>query len=537
MKKIFIIAFVTVAASVAFSGCIKETFPTSVASNEQVNASPTALEAMVNGMAAFINNLATVSDSAHYDWGYRSIMIIREAMGEDFASIASSYEWYNAWMRNQYQGDGYLYGQFIWNFFTQFLLTANSVIGAVDENTENAQQAAYLAMAFCYRSMINLDMGQMYEFKKNSYTTALDLEGKTIPIIKENMTEEEARHNPRVDKDVLLNTLIIPDLEKAIKLFGGATFETDKDKSKIFKRSAVTQPDLSVAYGLLARANMWKADYAAAKKYAQLALDAGAYTPLSESQWTDTTNGFNNISSQSSWMWGTRTMSEDDVVKTGILNWPSWMSSETSFGYASAGPIRLCAKALYDQIPASDFRKKSWVAPAGSGIEVPMVAATDDYDPTVLPELAAVKFRPGSGNPDDSTVGAVTDLALMRCEEMYFIIAECDARNGSKASLESFMQTYRDKTYTCKASDLVEEVLLQKRIEFWGEGVIYFDYKRLNHSVTRGYAGTNFAEDRRFNTIGLAPWMNFCTVQTEHNANEDFVSNPDPSDLVELWTE
>ena len=32
---------------------------------------------------------------------------------------------------------------------------------------------------------------------------------------------------------------------------------------------------------------------------------------------------------------------------------------------------------------------------------------------------------------------------------------------------------------------------LQKRIEFWGEGIIFWDYKRLELQVVRGQPGTN----------------------------------------------
>lgn len=534
MKNILKAIFVLVSAAALCTACIKESFPTNLASSEQVAASPTAVKAMVSGMHAFVNNFNTLGDEAAYDWGYPAIGMIRDMMCEDMASISSGYEWFTAWMSNQYQGDSFIYGQFIWNFFTQFLLTANSAIGSIPDDVDNPQTAGYLAMALCYRSFINLDMGRMYEFKRNSYTSAPELEGLTIPIITPGLTEEEARHNPRVSKDVLID-FIIADLEKAVKLFGGETFATDKDKSKLFKRFQMNEPDITVAFGLLARTYLWKEDYENAAKYAQLALDAGSYTPLNEAQWTDTKNGFNNSSSQKSWMWASILADEDAVVKTGILNWVSWISSETTFGYVSAGPFRLCDVNFYNKISDSDFRKKSWKSPAG-GIDVPLIPATADYDPEVVPELGCVKFRPGAGNPDDSNVAPVVDYPLMRCEEMYFILAECAARKGDKSVLESIVKT-RDPYYSCTASDLVGEVIFQKRIEFWGEGITFFDYKRLNMPVTRGYAGTNHIETTRFNTIGLAPWMNFCVVRSEHLANEAFISNPDPSDLVEEWTE
>jgi len=523
MKNIIKISTVAILASVILSGCIKETFPTSVATAEQMSASSTATKALVNGMAAFVNNYGTLGDNA-YDWGYPSIGMIRDLMCEDVSTVSSGYEWFSDWMKNQYQGDSYAYGQFIWNYYTKFLLTANSVISAIDEKTATDLVKAYLGMGYCYRAMINLDMGRMYEFKKNNYTAAANLEGMTIPIIKENMTESEARNNPRVSKETLLKDLIIPDLTKAVEFLKG------------YKRTQMNEPDQSVAYGLLARAYMWAEDYTKAKEAAQNALAAGSYSPLTEAQWTDAKNGFNNASSQKSWMWASMLTEEDNVVKSGILNFASWMCSETTFGYAAAGPFRLCDVSFYSKISDTDFRKKSWKAPEGSALDVPMVSATESYDPTAVPELAQVKFRPGSGNPDEYKVGAVIDYPLMRCEEMMFIIAECDARDGNLAYLTNFMKN-RDSSYSPKYSDPVEEVIFQKRIEFWGEGIIFFDYKRLNKSVNRGYKGTNHIEKSRFNTDGLAPWMNLVVVKTENMANSAFITNPDPSDTVTEWTE
>ena len=57
-------------------------------------------------------------------------------------------------------------------------------------------------------------------------------------------------------------------------------------------------------------------------------------------------------------------------------------------------------------------------------------------------------------------------------------------------------------------------------------------------SVTRGYSGTNFSDERRFNTNGRPAWMNICIVQTEENNNSALIGyeNPDPSDVYTPWT-
>lgn len=131
----------------------------------------------------------------------------------------------------------------------------------------------------------------------------------------------------------------------------------------------------------------------------------------------------------------------------------------------------------------------------------------------------------------------------MRVEEMYFIEAEAAAHLKAAdgiALVNDFMKKYRDSQYECKVTDtdeVVEEILFQKRIELWGEGLTFFDIKRLDMSVTRGYEGTNFSDATRFNTDGRPAWMNICIVKTEGNNNSALVGygNPDPSNCYPLW--
>ena len=169
-----------------------------------------------------------------------------------------------------------------------------------------------------------------------------------------------------------------------------------------------------------------------------------------------------------------------------------------------------------------------------------------NYDDMLMglinPEYGAIKFRPGDGNPDDHMTGSATDFPMMRMEEMKFIIAECDARNGDASSLVDIVST-RNPEYTCTltGTHLIKEVLLQKRIEFWGEGIVWFDYKRCPDLLTinRGYPGTNHSEAARFNCDGLAPWFNVPINGYEAQDNKALseTNNPDPTNTVALWVE
>lgn len=532
MKKIYKSLLAATLLAPVLTGCIEEVQPTNAISEEQLTSSSKATEAIVWAMSAFYNHYATYSSSYHYDYGYPSVMHIRDVMTGDMAIIPSGYDWYSSWESDENMGPEYVYAGFIWLYYTQLVLTTNNTISAIDEETANEAQLAYLSTAHAMRASHYLDMARMYEFLPNNAVSSINTDGNdvaylTVPIVTEKLTEAEARNNPRATREEMF-AFILSDLEMAEKYIPATNLSK-------------TLPNLAAVYGLYARLYMWVENYPEAAKYAQMAIQQhGASNVTTDEQWLSLTNGFNTLSTPS-WIWGGQCVKEDDVVQSGILNWTSWMSNETTFGYASAGPFVMIGASLYNQINDADFRKLSYVAPEGSALsgKEPMIdPSVLEEEGIIIPEYGSLKFRPGEANMIDYNIGCATAYPLMRVEEMYFIQAEAAAHTSpseGKSLLESFMKNYRYSSYTCNAAgqeDVINEIILQKRIELWGEGQTFYDIKRLNMDVTRFYEGTNFGEDTQFNTIGRPAWMNFCILRTEGQNNEAILkfNNPDPSD-------
>ena len=126
---------------------------------------------------------------------------------------------------------------------------------------------------------------------------------------------------------------------------------------------------------------------------------------------------------------------------------------------------------------------------------------------------------------------------MMRVEEMYLIEAEAtahyDAATG-KSLLLSFMAN-RDPAYTVPAAnDLIDEIIFQKRIEFWGEGIICYDLKRLNIGMHNGDTGTNAPSSAQFPTDGRAPWCysEFPLIAVQQNKALSGKNNPNPNQSV-----
>lgn len=517
------------------TSCIEETFPTSGATKDQLGASAKATEALLWAMPAFMNNFNTLGQTSavHYDWGYGSVMHIRDVMTGDMPIVysGSGYDWYDSWETNKYQGEDYIYPQFIWNYYYQLIQTANNIIAAVNPETANELQLGYLGAGYAFRAMAYLDVAQMFEFLPNDKTDAVNVDGNnvlnlTAPIVRETTTEEEARNNPRATREQMAE-FIKGDLELAEELIGN------------LKEASKALPHKDVVYGLQARLHMWLGEYAAAKDCARKAINASSVRPMNENDCLSTTKGFNTLSA---WMWGSQLMAEDASVKTGIINWTSWCSNETTYGYAGVEPRLMIDARMYERISDTDFRKKMWKAPKGTRLEG-QTAFIDEEFAADFEDYVSAKFRPNEGNMEVSTVGSAAAYPLMRVEEMYFIEAEAAAHLNAadgKALVTDFMKAYRDPKYLCDASsseDVVEEIVFQKRVELWGEGLAFFDVKRLNMSVTRGYEGTNFHDMARLNTNGRPAWMNFCIVKSEANNNKALVgmNNPNPTDAYTPW--
>jgi tetratricopeptide (TPR) repeat protein len=484
-----------------------------------------------------MNEALQVNSSAHYDFGYPSMMIIRNLMCDDFTYSPSDYIiHFESWATyDAYIGPDYVYPQFIWNFYYKYVLAANQAVDAVAADDTNEANQANRAIALAFRAHAYLDLAQMYEFLENDQLSSVNSDGHdvlhlTVPIVTQSTTDDESKNNPRATREKMFE-FIKGDLETAEAHIANAA------------RSTKGYPDLSVVYGLEARMYMWVNDYAKAQAYARKAIDAataaGCY-PLTAEQWHNTTTGFNTLSTPS-WMWGEQLSKENRAVTSGIINWTSWMSGEATYGYSYAngkGPRMELSKKYYDRLSDTDFRKTTWKAPEGSALSgQEQYIDKDIFD--AMPSYASLKFRPNDGDIESYTTGSASAYPLMRIEEMYLIEAEAAAQQNAaegKSLLESFIKTYRDSKYVCNASsqeDVIDEIFFQKAIELWGEGLIYFDSKRLGRSITRSYADTNFPATTRFNTNGRAAWQTICIVVTEQRNNAALVgyNNPNPAGL------
>ena len=432
--------------------------------------------------AQFIQLYAGLGDlglSRHNDFGYAAICMLTEAQGMDFVSPNIGYNWFSFsdWTsirENALQGDGRSC-HIVWNEYYKIIHACNNVIEIVDRENPGAMRHA-LSQALAVRAMCYLQLAQLYQFTYSDAT----LDKPCVPIVKDHMTAEQQAANPRATvKEVF--ALIKSDLDYACDSLDG------------FARNDKGYVDQAVAFGLRARMNLVMKNWKEAADDADKALTLSGATPLSIAEANEP--GFVDAEKHNV-LWANIIVETNDIVQTGIVNWPSHMSIFFTDGYTSVGATRHIASALYEDIPASDVRKGWWLSP---DLESPLLNAQtynlQKADIQGNPDNAYVNLKFGTG--DRTATGdaaAAADWILMRAEELILIKAEGLAKSGQDGAsvLTNFVQTYRDPAFAI-SGDIEDEIWMQRRIELWGEGFAWGDIMRLEKDIIRT-TSTNWPE-------------------------------------------
>ncbi|MCM1150662.1 MAG: RagB/SusD family nutrient uptake outer membrane protein [Alistipes sp.] len=530
MNQIIKSTAVFLGSALLFSGCIEETFPESgYATGGQISDSPFAQDGVVSAMPTILIT-SYIDLGEHIDFGYPGMLGANDRMaGEVFpvsGNMPGGNQYYDRWQPwlypcNSTGLDATGYTNFFYNNYYKFIYSANEAISLFSQS-EAARHN--LGVSKVFRALCYLDMARLYDPlpakapEKPSYETdVLAVAGLTVPIVVEGMSAEELENNPRATREEMF-TFIFEDLDDA------------EDCLSDYAPATKNLPSLAVVYGLKARAYLWlggfeeqyeniptgEAAYKLAAEYARKAIDASGASITTEAQWLDKTMGFNTVIS--SWMWAM--IQSTDTVLNNLLSWTAHMSPDAVWGYGNGAQPGISVFS-YDRIASGDFRKKIFVNGDRDYAAIsPYMNLTEaefngeDGAMGAIAPYTSFKFHTNGGEKRNFTVGNVTSIPLMRVEEMYLIEAEAkahyDAAEG-RSLLQSFMAA-RAAGYTVPAgNDLVEEIIFQKRIEFWGEGIILYDLKRLNMSMHNGDNGTNAPSMAQLTTDGRAPWWN-CVI-------------------------
>jgi hypothetical protein len=147
-------------------------------------------------------------------------------------------------------------------------------------------------------------------------------------------------------------------------------------------------------------------------------------------------------------------------------------------------------------------------------------------NPTEAGKFASVKFL------EKHASAPYGDMIDMRAAEMYLVEAEAAARQGNTTEALNILNLIQNArpgaivSSTTNQDELIQEILLERRKEMYGEGLDYFDIKRLQLPIEKSLANGNNLD------LSLPANSNKLTLMIPDKEilnNKLMVQNPDPS--------
>ncbi|OYD41656.1 hypothetical protein CHU00_10695 [Sphingobacterium cellulitidis] len=494
MKKTFII-FLGLISLFQFTGCKSdylETQPTDQVSTGSAFKTVDNSWAALNGIHRILYQQIFGSQP---QGGQSGNMMVMDLMGEDvvFSTNTSSH------MRESYQWIDHIdptSGNVKYNYLFYYVIigNANMIIENVDAAEGSEVDKAYIkGQALAYRAWSYFQMVQLFGER---YVKGAANNGLAVSLV----TKPSTAAVPRSTVQEVYNQ-INADLQQAATLLNGYSRGTDK-----------SQINLDVVKGFQARVALAQHNYADAAKFAK---EARANAPLMNEE--EYLSGFNNYS-VGEWMWSSRIVADQTNY---FYSFFAYMSINYSSSVIRGTPKLIFSK-LYDQISDTDVRKKLW-DPTGANKE--------DF-PLPLSTFNRFKYHSKKFKVANEAM-SIGDVPYMRGAEMYLIEAEALARDGKSADAATALFNFvskRDPQYvksTKTGQALVDEIMLQRRSELWGEGFRFYDLKRTNTPLDRTGGNHNATVAKLLSAPANSKLWQFFIPQSEiQNSGGVVTQNP-----------
>jgi hypothetical protein len=504
MKKIAYSTLIIAAITLLVVSCSKdylETGPTDQVSSESAFTTTANAMQALNG----IHRIMYTQWNNQGEAGEGSMNINRDMLGEDLVMTSSGNGWYNTtyqWIAHRTETGTTPY--FPWRMYYRLIANANMIITNIDKavGTDDVKKAIK-GEALCYRAWSHFQLVQLFG-KRYDKTTANDNPG--VPIMLTNNFDGQARNTVAE-----VYTQINKDLDDAITNLTG------------YARPNRSHFNVAVAKGIKARVALTMQNWTDAAAFAQQARSGqslGTGSTFSLMSNTQYKAGFNDYTN-GEWMWGSTVIPDQTTYFYSFFAYMSRNFSSTNI----RGNPKAINTLLYNNpiFTATDVRKANFDP---TGLHTAL-ALTSDFTKKLY---TSQKFLAAGGADSRG------DVVYMRMAEMYLIEAEAYARMGGQdAAAQTALNTLRQNRETVPANyvptantgnALINEIMLNRRLELWGEGFRFTDLKRLNLPLDR--TGANHSVSLCIETAiaaGDVRW-DFLIPKDELNANKLMVQNP-----------
>lgn len=467
-----------VCATLALTGCAGDyldTAPTGQTAQKELFENESYVEYAVNGLAKLMKTSYPTNklDGVYFNGEGSVKLMYAEYQGADMYCPRNNFYTIFNGASHAIPTSGYT--EYMWHYYYKVISNANTIITSVSPNGGPRMRNAY-AQALVYRAYSYLQLLQFYAprwcdsdgGRADGVVLRLDTSDGDCPL-----SSMEKCYGQ-----------IYADLDRALELFVGSGIVRGADENH--------KVNADVAHAVYARAALTREDWQTAAGHA---AKARKDYPLMSNE--DYLNGFSTVNSE--WIWSISDSKEETLGQ-------SSMAARLAYNSSSALVTTYPAcinRELFDALSPTDIRRRLFLDPEDYSYKVTDVklnglAGTEltARAHELWPELNAkaqvyaymsFKFKTIDG------IGAMP-FNLFRCAEMYLIEAEAlchlsPAREAEARRLlnELVRESGRDAAYDCTASGaaLLDEIRFQRRIELWGEGFSWFDYKRRRDTIVR----------------------------------------------------
>jgi hypothetical protein len=465
MKRIIYLGVVVTA--LFLSSCQKdflETSPTASVNATGFFSSLDNANVLLNGIHRYMYNGGDSQDEC----GEQSMMIRRDLLGEDLCMTSSG----NGWFNTLYQWQDHRNVKstsYPWKFYYRIIGDANALINGLETHlSDKSKEPVYqqlMAQSLTYRAWAHFNLVQLYAARYNATNAGKNTQDGVVLAL-----TTSTKPQPRASVEAVY-TQINADLDQAIAIFNTLSVQP----------AQISDLSLSAAQAIKARVALTMGNWQVAITNANSAMSAGNLFKATDIKpvkgFTSVFNIYPGIGSE--WIWGHQEKSDQSNGFASFFAYMSWNFSSTNI---RTNP-KTITKELYEAMPATDARKALF--------------SYDGYDIIAQRDLGTLDERASCASYESKKFTAAGqadgrgDLAYIRIAEMYLIAAEAQYQLGqideAKQTLYKLVST-RDSKYvlsTNTGSDLLNEILTQRRIELWGEGFRFTDLKRLDMPLNR----------------------------------------------------
>lgn len=453
MKKIFIYILVGILGGTMLTSCLDdalETNPTDSMSGSGLLANASAALVPLNGIyrSMYTSGWST-SGNTHQCFGISAYNLMADVMGEDMVMAAegSGWFWFDALYNVKPRYSSMAWRSYdTWKAYYTWIANANYILSA-EETMEGLP------------SEVNNIIGQAYAIRAYSYFMLAQTYARTykghesdpgVPLYTE-PTSAGTEGQPRSSVQAVYDQ-IVADINKSTELLEGT------------KSQHISHISYAAALGIKARIALVMEDWTTAKTSAELAIKESGASILDVKSFS----GLNDVNA-SNVLWGADVIADQSGMYAGFFT----HLDHDAGAYGKSAPKQI-NRLLYSKMGPNDDRLSWW-------------------DPKEKYQQEKFKFS------DIKTW--LGDYVWMRVEEMYLTAAEAACRldddDTAKKHLMALMDK-RDPDYTTNrvgksisaltsndTGSLLEEIIIQRRIELWGEYGRIYDIRRLKQGFRR----------------------------------------------------